>query len=53
VARRGEVKRGYGELFGETLKTNVRMKSLARKAGFEFTRSSDWRAVQFDRRLVG
>ena len=44
---------GYSELFGETLKTNAPMKSLARKAGFEFTRSSDWRAVRFDRKLAG
>jgi RimJ/RimL family protein N-acetyltransferase len=44
---------GYSELFGETLKTNVPMKSLARKAGFEFTHSSDWRAVRFDLKLIG
>jgi RimJ/RimL family protein N-acetyltransferase len=40
-------------LFGETLKTNEEMKCLARKAGFEFTRSADWRAVRFDKRLAG
>jgi GNAT superfamily N-acetyltransferase len=44
---------GFFDLFGEALKTNHRMKSLARKAGFEFTRSSDWRAVRFDKRLTG
>jgi GNAT superfamily N-acetyltransferase len=42
---------GYFELFGETLKTNDQMKCLARKAGFEFTRSPDWRAVRFDKKL--
>jgi RimJ/RimL family protein N-acetyltransferase len=44
---------GFFDLFGETLKTNDRMKAFARKAGFEFTRSSDWRAVRFDKRLTG
>ncbi len=44
---------GYLDLFGETLKGNDEMKSLARKAGFEFTRSLDWRAVRFDKRLAG
>ena len=44
---------GFFGLFGETLKTNDRMKAFARKAGFEFTRSSDWRAVRFDKRLTG
>jgi RimJ/RimL family protein N-acetyltransferase len=44
---------GYLELFGETLKTNDQMKNLARKAGFEFTRSLDWRAVRFDKNLSG
>jgi GNAT superfamily N-acetyltransferase len=44
---------GFLDLFGEALKTNHRMKSLASKAGFEFTRSSDWRAVRFDKRLAG
>jgi GNAT superfamily N-acetyltransferase len=43
---------GFFDLFGETLKTNDQMKSLARKAGFEFTRSSDWRAVRFDKKLT-
>jgi RimJ/RimL family protein N-acetyltransferase len=43
---------GYFELFGETLKTNDQMKGLARRAGFEFTRSLDWRAVRFDKKLV-
>ena len=42
---------GHLDLFGETLKTNDEMKNLARKAGFEFTRSLDWRAVRFDKRL--
>jgi GNAT superfamily N-acetyltransferase len=44
---------GYLDLFGETLRTNHEMKSLARKAGFEMTRSLDWRAVRFDKRLPG
>lgn len=44
---------GFLDLFGEALKTNDRMKAFARKAGFEFTRSSDWRAVRFDKRLTG
>jgi GNAT superfamily N-acetyltransferase len=42
---------GYVGLFGETLKSNVAMKDMARKAGFEFSRSSDWRAIRFDKRL--
>ena len=43
----------FGEtLKGETLKGNDEMKGLARKAGFEFTRSPDWRAVRFDKRLA-
>ena len=46
-------KLGFLDLFGETLKTNDPMKAFARKAGFEFTRSSDWRAVRFDKRLTG
>jgi len=44
---------GYFELFGETLRTNDQMKNLARKAGFKFTRSLDWRAVRFDKKLPG
>jgi GNAT superfamily N-acetyltransferase len=44
---------GRTDLFGETLKTNEPMKSLARKAGFAFSRSSDWRAVRFDKKLAG
>jgi GNAT superfamily N-acetyltransferase len=44
---------GHFELFGETLKTNQEMKNFARKAGFAFTRSLDWRAVRFDKRLPG
>ena len=44
---------GYVGLFGETLKSNVAMKDTARKAGFEFSRSSDWRAIRFDKRLDG
>jgi GNAT superfamily N-acetyltransferase len=40
-------------LFGESLKTNVQMKNLACKAGFAFSRSSDWRAVRFDKALIG
>jgi GNAT superfamily N-acetyltransferase len=40
---------GYFQLFGDTLTTNGRMKSLARRAGFGFTRSPDWRAVRFEK----
>ena len=42
---------GYLDLFGETLKTNEDMKGLACRAGFAFTRSLDWRAVRFAKRL--
>ena len=42
---------GHFALFGEALKTNHQMKNFARKAGFEFTRSLDWRAVRFDKTL--
>ncbi len=42
---------GYAGLFGETLKSNVAMKDMARKAGFEFSRSPDWRAVCFETKL--
>jgi RimJ/RimL family protein N-acetyltransferase len=42
---------GCSDLFGETLKSNEEMKNLARKAGFAFTHSSDWRAVRFDKKL--
>lgn len=44
---------GYFDLFGEALKSNDAMKNFARKAGFEFTSSLDWRAVRFDKRLQG
>ena len=44
---------GCSDLFGETLKDNEEMKNLARKAGFAFTQSSDWRAVRFDKKLRG
>jgi RimJ/RimL family protein N-acetyltransferase len=44
---------GYLDLFGETLKTNDEMKRLARKAGFALSRSPDWRAVRFDKKLAG
>jgi RimJ/RimL family protein N-acetyltransferase len=44
---------GYFPLFGETLRTNDQMKRLARRAGFEFTRSLDWRAIRFDKTLSG
>jgi RimJ/RimL family protein N-acetyltransferase len=44
---------GYPALFGESLKTNMQMKNLALKAGFSFSRSSDWRAVRFDKTLAG
>jgi len=42
---------GHLELFGETLRTNDEMKHLARKAGFEFTRALDWRALRFEKTL--
>jgi GNAT superfamily N-acetyltransferase len=42
---------GHFELFGETLKTNDRMKGLARREGFAFSRPPDWRAVRFDKKL--
>jgi len=44
---------GYLDLFGETLKTNNEMKRLAQRAGFAFSRSPDWRAVRFAKRLAG
>jgi GNAT superfamily N-acetyltransferase len=44
---------GYLTLFGEGLTTNTQMKNLARKAGFAFSRSSDWRAIRFDKTLAG
>jgi RimJ/RimL family protein N-acetyltransferase len=44
---------GYLDLFGETLKNNDEMKRLAQRAGFAFSRSSDWRAVRFAKRLAG
>lgn len=40
---------GYFQLFGETLSANDPMKRLARRAGFEFRRSLDWRAIRFDK----
>lgn len=43
---------GYRDLFGETLKSNEEMRRLARKAGFAASRSPDWRAVRFDKRLI-
>jgi GNAT superfamily N-acetyltransferase len=42
---------GHVGLFGETLKSNAAMKHMALKAGFAFSRPSDWRAVRFDKRL--
>jgi GNAT superfamily N-acetyltransferase len=44
---------GHYDLFGETLRTNKAMQGLARKAGFEFSRAPDWRAVRFNKLLVG
>jgi RimJ/RimL family protein N-acetyltransferase len=44
---------GHLDLFGETLKTNDEMKRLAKRAGFAFSHSLDWRAVRFDKRLAG
>jgi GNAT superfamily N-acetyltransferase len=43
---------GHTELFGEALDTNAQMQNLARKAGFGFSRSTDWRAVRFEKTLV-
>lgn len=43
---------GHYDLFGETLKSNEDMRRLARRAGFAASRSSDWRAVRFDKRLT-
>ena len=43
---------GHFGLFGESLKTNAQMLALAKKAGFVFSRSLDWRAIRFDKRLV-
>jgi GNAT superfamily N-acetyltransferase len=40
-------------LFGETLKTNEAMQGLARRSGFGFSRSQDWRAVRFEKVLAG
>jgi GNAT superfamily N-acetyltransferase len=44
---------GHLDLFGETLKTNDEMKRLAQRDGFAFSRSPDWRAVRFAKRLAG
>jgi RimJ/RimL family protein N-acetyltransferase len=44
---------GHFDLFGETLKTNDEMKRLAQRSGFAFSRSPDWRAVRFAKRLAG
>ena len=46
------ISRGHLDLYGETLKSNDEMQSLARKAGFEASRAMDWRAVRFDKRLL-
>ena len=46
------ISQGYFGLFGESLKTNDQMKALARKAGFAFARSDDWRAIRFDKQLI-
>jgi RimJ/RimL family protein N-acetyltransferase len=43
---------GYFGLFGETLRTNDQMKALARRAGFALARSTDWRAIRFDKQLL-
>jgi GNAT superfamily N-acetyltransferase len=42
---------GHSGLFGETFKTNDQMKALARKTGFVFGKSDDWRLVRFDKQL--
>jgi RimJ/RimL family protein N-acetyltransferase len=44
---------GHFALFGETLKTNEAMQGLARRSGFGFSRSQDWRAVRFEKVLAG
>lgn len=43
---------GYRDLYGETFKSNEEMRCLARKAGFAASRSPDWRAIRFDKRLI-
>jgi RimJ/RimL family protein N-acetyltransferase len=53
AAQSRAVSLGHFELYGESLKSNDQMKALARKAGFEFSRALDWRAVRFDKSLPG
>ena len=43
---------GAGRLFGDTLRSNDAMISLARKSGFAFTRHpDDWKLVRFEKNL--
>lgn len=43
---------GAGRLFGDTLRSNDAMISLARKSGFAFTNSpGDWKLVRFEKHL--
>jgi RimJ/RimL family protein N-acetyltransferase len=43
---------GAGRLFGDTLRSNEAMISLARKSGFAFTRHpDDWKLVRFEKPL--
>jgi len=44
---------GATRLFGDTLRSNEVMMSLARKSGFAFTASpGDWRLVRFEKRIA-
>ena len=43
---------GARRLFGDTLRSNDAMLGLARKSGFEFTRSpGDWKLVRFEKQI--
>lgn len=43
---------GANRLFGDTLRSNDAMLGLARKSGFEFTRSpGDWKLVRFEKQI--
>jgi hypothetical protein len=45
------VGQGASKLFGEALRASEAMRGLARKAGFAFMRSPDWRAVRLEREI--
>jgi GNAT superfamily N-acetyltransferase len=43
---------GAGRLFGDTLRSNDSMMSLARKSGYAFTQSpGDWKLVRFEKHI--